>query len=819
MADESIVTSYEIDDSDYQAKISAMAASTEGFAENTADADSATKQLSATLGSAAGKANAMAQATAKETAATQQQTKSLADLKKQIDAIQKNKLTLTDPKQVAAANAQLDKLRQQYQKLDTATAKSSKGVGTLFGSIGEGAKSAASSIPGIGGLFSSLGGPIAIAAGAVAGLIANLTRLDGVSKFVDGLSFSFDALGQRLTSLQGIKSLFDPATFAKDYAMGQAYAEILDGIDAKQRDIDSSNADADKQIAGLNQRLRDRTKSDEERLATADQITAIEIDRAEKEEAALKTKLDLIKFEIAARKIQGTEEDQLSDELLNRQNEAEVAITRAQTARIALTESVERRRNGIVEEGASERARIEEKEQANAKAAAEKRLAEQKKIADDRLSVEKELQKAIIEAQTGQQKEESQAGATRDERIAKAHDDTELLKQIEEQYQQSIIEIQTRYGAERVAAQDALDASIAARRRSANEAALDQLIEDQTKVLTAAVLAGDNLDALMIQQAEQRDALVQSIRDKEIEEKLAQFDREYADAEQQGLDLQELTAVQQEELAALKAGYAEKDAEVQEQNAELVAEKLKERSASEVAIIDSAGQQLQELLGGIASGQIATAEEANKALVAITLQSVGAIVKAKIVELIAQSAAFGAKAGPVGAAVGLAGGLAIGAVIDGLLAQLASSITGNYEGDPYVGGTPDLPGSRDRYIRRVHLGERIVTADTNAEHYDALEAMEGGRFGKWMRDNSPLPNIEESMALNFTPGLSAYLDSDEGQRDTVSVTFPHSFDRNIVEQAKQQATELRGTRQDIQYLTEVVERGQRARSRRYRGLN
>lgn len=95
-------------------------------------------------------------------------------------------------------------------------------------------------------------------------------------------------------------------------------------------------------------------------------------------------------------------------------------------------------------------------------------------------------------------------------------------------------------------------------------------------------------------------------------------------------------------------------------------------------------------------------------------------------------------------------------------------------------------------------------------------AVEEDTFDKWMKEHSPFPEIDTAMALNFGPALGGYLDSEKGQRDGMSIMFPHAFDRNIVEGSKAQQRELRGTREDIQHLTAVIERGQRRTSKRYR---
>ena len=227
---------------------------------------------------------------------------------------------------------------------------------------------------------------------------------------------------------------------------------------------------------------------------------------------------------------------------------------------------------------------------------------------------------------------------------------------------------------------------------------------------------------------------------------------------------------------------------------------LKASQDRQVAIIQGASTQLNALLEGLASGQIQTAKQASDAIIGITLDTVGAVVQAEIVELIARSTAFGAKAGPVGAALGLAGGTALGAILKGLLNALKGQLVGNFQGDPYVTGTPMWSG-RDGHLRRLDEGERVVTRKDNEQHWEMLEAMRTGKLDQWKRDNlSPLMlNFERLAKIPDTSSVSTYDYAGivnryvEAKPERVTLTMPKGYDRGMIKATRESTREQRRT--------------------------
>ena len=243
----------------------------------------------------------------------------------------------------------------------TSALGSIKGV---FSSIGTGLTSAIPEASALTGVLSGLAAPLTVAGAAAAGLVANLTRLDSVATFVDGLKIQFDFIGDRLTSFEGITSLFDSGALANDYFEAQALANEMDRIADIQLEINLANAKANVQITALNQKLRDTTKTEEERLAVADEIAAIERKRAQEEIQLLSEK---VKLQVSFSRAELARLGEISDEQKASLNEAQVALLNAQAESLQLTESTERRRNLVLEEGAEERKRITEKETARRK--------------------------------------------------------------------------------------------------------------------------------------------------------------------------------------------------------------------------------------------------------------------------------------------------------------------------------------------------------------------------------------------------------------------------------------------------------------------
>ena len=186
-----------------------------------------------------------------------------------------------------------------------------------------------------------------------------------------------------------------------------------------------------------------------------------------------------------------------------------------------------------------------------------------------------------------------------------------------------------------------------------------------------------------------------------------------------------------------------------------------------------------------------------------TLQKVLTILIGEVV--IKQTAQGGATGGVAGAIAGQAQAAIITAILTGLFSALISSVAGAYRGEEYITGRPDIPGaSRDAYLRRVHKGERIMTAQANKEHWEPLQAIHKGTFDRWKADNltvvwDPIMALGTPLGrtslehMTVMPMINQYLEGDTGQRMAASVQLAKYYDVNIVKGLQATRKEQRRT--------------------------
>lgn len=238
------------------------------------------------------------------------------------------------------------------------------------------------------GSFKSLQ-PVMDAIGVVMGVISNV-----ISVITERAGRMAQGLGKILTGnfkggFDDLKGSIDGVgTALKDAAIaGAEYARVQKDIEDANRRIAVSNAIAEKNIAALTAKLRDRSLSEMERAKITEEITAIEQQRSKEELAVLETavKAEAARIrqaliakgvrqeEIKALKtyndlLEAGEKFQIQDETLNKFRDASVAYINAQRDSLAITERIEARRNTLLEAEAAKQEKI----------ASEKTAAEQK---------------------------------------------------------------------------------------------------------------------------------------------------------------------------------------------------------------------------------------------------------------------------------------------------------------------------------------------------------------------------------------------------------------------------------------------------------
>lgn len=256
---------------------------------------------------------------------------------------------------------------------------------------------------GVGGLVSSMGvlkGAIAATGiGALVLVIASLvswfaktdegaTKLDGIMRAIGN---TIDVLLNRLINLkQTLLTLFtNPGQFFKGLVsdikegieLGQELAETFDELDQKRRDMELVDAGQSNQINQLLLQSKNVSLSYAERLAILE-----EVDKLEQEN--YQTKLAYSQeFSAAVDKEtnQMIKSGTITDEQLDKQNDARIKLLAVQGESIVLQEKIENRRSQLLEKQQAEREKdIAKKEKENQEflKAQEKFNEEQNKLAE-----------------------------------------------------------------------------------------------------------------------------------------------------------------------------------------------------------------------------------------------------------------------------------------------------------------------------------------------------------------------------------------------------------------------------------------------------
>jgi hypothetical protein len=680
-----------------------------------------------------------------------------------------------------------------------------KGVGNFAGNalrtVGQGVVSATQGIPVVGQLAAALG-PVGIAAaGAAVGLFKLFTNTDAGATAVQGLGKTAGAVFDRVTGLA--KSLFDTVTsgtgiigkgfdlltdavsfflnkltpigdifralsetslfkaLKDDFEFGQQIANQLDELDDKQREVNLTVAQNEIGIRKNLAALRDTTKSTEERLAIADEITKIEQENLNQKRELLRTELAIARSEAnRQQQLKGEVDDSLKQQI----TDLNVAIANAEADSVSLTERVATRRAGIVEQEEQRKAAIRQK----AIAAREKAEAVAAQKAEQRLQAEAKLNETL-EGLAAESRNRQLTEAEREvEAVRKKYADLEkvTLEGIQKLREAAPANEQSAIAAKEAEALLAIDKAkaeeLAALRAEASQAAQEQL-----RV------------ALQTEEEIRREAVL-----KDFDERVALAEQFVEDEAERNAVILELTRIAEEELTAITQEGV--DARIAATEAETEALKRAEEAKAQIRATEvQSAIGTTQALGDFVQAAAGQNEEAAK--VALGIQKAVAIAniivqtQAATAAALAQSVlALGPIAGPPAAAPTIAllqttAGLSIGAI-------LAQAITGAYTGEERVGSNgerPVLPGTRDRYLRKVHKDEGILDAETNLENLPALNAMRRGTFDEWVDRNYILPAIE-GLNINDDAKVVKWSQGDMGERMARSIALPRMFDRGIV---------------------------------------
>ena len=819
MADK-VLIEYEVNINGFYAAIAQVTKGAQGVDKATKSAQQSTQQLSGSVGTLSDKYATLAE---EEAAAAQ----AAADLA----AAQKNATSSTQ--QLASSATKTNTVFQGWSKTFAGLANSVKsgvgaavkGVGSLgqvasgisskisavggatgkaFSAIGGGITNIAGQLPVVGGLATALG-PVGIAAGAAAaGLLsivkntdAGATALDGLGR-TGGLIFdrvtgaakdffnaltsgtgiiggAFDAISagvdffiNKLTPIGAIIEGIGNTSFfqgiKEDFKEGQRIAQIYDNLDEQQRKSITTVAELDAKYRKLNVQLRDRTKTDQERLDIADQLTATETERAKVEGEVLAATTAAIREEVKAAKAR----NEVSDELDRRLRDAEAAEIQASAASVERLEKAENRKNAILEAGEAKRNAAREK----AAAAQEKRDADAAKRAEVRAQAEAKLDAVVDEL----------ARNALDRTLS---DSAKEIQAVQDKYDALVQKTQE-------GAQELRDASAPGDLSAITQREADTLIKiDEERAKAVAEITAR-------QQQEALDQIKQFTLSRTEIERQAALDRQdeliklaeesIADEQERAAVIVEIARKTQEQLTGIVTDEEQKRMDAEKAAAEqalAIGEQLKTAEAelkqSRVDAAAAAVDIVTKLAGDTEEAQaVALAAQKAAAVANVIIQTQAAILAAQAaltaVSPVLPVSGLPNPAYPAAVALNAAtvAKLKIQAGIS-IATILAQTIAGAYTGEERVGRNeaPALPGTKDRYLRRVHKDEGIVDARTNMEHLDAINAMRRGTFDAWVAANyAPLIGDDDRMVR--------YVNSDLGQRMATSITLPRMFDKGIV---------------------------------------
>lgn len=745
------------------------------YDDATVDATKGTKTFENALGSATGKINATKVAVEGVAIATNNTTnasKNVSGLtgiwdkvKTSVSGAGKNVLDFFKGARdgVKTAVGEVGGLRGIFGQLGTGIKSAFTGIGKSFGSIGSTIKGIIPQVGGLGGSLLGLLGPAGIAAGAIAAIGgAFISNTDAGATFFDGVARSggivFDKLTgvfKRVTSAIGdiwdaltdgettigkvfgfftdvVEGLIAPLTlvvgFVSDItgigdaladaaAEGQALAQAYDDIDEAQTANIKRNAELEAQIKKLEVQLRNRTTSEEERLAIGEQIGKLEEERAANELAVLQ-KITAAKRKEAENELKNKFE--VSDETKKALAEAEAAEINASSASVEREERTQNRIDQIRKQGDDKR-----------RAAAEKAAAEAKKIAEGRLEVERELAKAEAELLGERAKAEQEALDTRNQRVEKAAGEATLLVQIEEQYQAELQAIRDKAAADAEAVANKQAQSLQDAVLGSAQNRLQALKDEQDLEVEIAQARGEDVTDLLREQLLERQAIEDEIRSIQLDKLEEQYEADYA-------ALDGNLIAQFDRLAQFEIDKAELLSESRSQELEALQQQLEQEKAIQQAKQDTqqAAFDFTSNLTNLIRQSAGDNVEAQKA--ALALEKAASIAQIIVRTNTARLAivAQGALLGPAGPAyVALNTGLLLGSSALAIGAILATKIEGFDKGGlvDSKGGRvkradgyriPTRPGG-DNMIAYVKEGELYL----NEKQRRAAEELHPGIFG------------------------------------------------------------------------------------------
>jgi hypothetical protein len=834
MADEQvIVTRFVADLTDFEQGVQTYEQSMTGVETANKKADSTGKQLAATTGDlgtkyklTAAEATKAAEASAEVGVKTQQ---SAGIIRRAGETVRQFALGARDGfrtavKEVGGLSGIVQQVGAKIKGFGAAGSAAFKQLGAQVTNV-------AGQVPLIGGFAAALG-PVGIAAAAAAGgLLSIVKNTDAGATALEGLGVTGGAIFDRITGLA--KSFFDTFTnsdtvigkiagalgevagvlfnivtgplqllgeftgitdaLKSDLEFGQQIANQLDELADKQLGVNEATAKNEITIRKNLAALRDTTKTTEERLKIADEITAKEEENLAIKRTQLTQELAILKAQAARQQaLKGEVDDALKAQISGIQT----SIFNLEAESVSLTERVAARRAGIVE------AEEQRKEAARQKAleAQRKREAEALKLAEQRAAAEQSLDNVL----DGIANERLARQQSEDEREVQA------IKDKYAKFEQATLE-----GIEKLRAAAPPNQQSEITRREAEAILLVETAKNEELAALEAKRAAE-IEQTRAEALEKIRTSLLTSTEREREAVQAKYDELFALAEQNITDEDELerrrlelARAREAELTGIvtdeerkrteaQAAELERRAALQEQNAQL----LTDFAVNATGIIAQAAAAGEDI-----------SEKASKAIVALLLDTLEKIILANAFQVQAISAGAPDPANVAsGGIFGIARGIILAGLVKALFGAAKAAITANYLGDPFVGGDGTSPtwSGRDGYLRRLDKGERVVTSKDNAAYWDDLEAMRKGKWDDHVLDRYIAPAIA---ALNWEDDRRAadFVASDFGSRVAGSVQLMKYHDANIVDGLRRNA---RIEREQTVILSQIA-KALRPTSKRY----
>lgn len=329
------------------------------------------------------------------------------------------------------------RLKKEINEVNDAVTKAETGTGRYGRVVGQYAKEIGGALVGTGKFGQALGAVAKISAGGILGvvvaamsaLVAVFSKaqpvIDRINVLMSGMSAVADVLVQRVgllftafgklfsgdvsgavdtaaSAFTGLgKAISDASSF------GQAFAETMKLIEDNGQALEVQEARNSAQIAQLNAQLRDRSRTEAERIKIAKQIQALEEDTFKQRDQLLRQELNLQQSQLkrllldkgiaeaadanAERLIILAQEAQIEDAKWIKLKEQLVKVYQNEEQSLALIERTQTRLNQV-----NEQSRLEDERRA---AEREKQSEKQKKEIEDRAKFQAEAFQMLLDAE------------------------------------------------------------------------------------------------------------------------------------------------------------------------------------------------------------------------------------------------------------------------------------------------------------------------------------------------------------------------------------------------------------------------------------